>query len=207
MRYQGRIVNWKDDQGFGFITTNGDTDQVFVHINAFVNKKRRPVGNEIVTYNVTTDPKGRKRAENVAFMGERTPAATSSPHNKSSIPLAFAIFFATVVTAMVLMGKLPTITLVLYLGASLMAFAAYALDKSAALNGRWRTPESTLHLFGIIGGWPGALVAQRFLRHKSKKHSFQFTFWATVTLNCGGFVWLLTPDGTSTLNFILTAMA
>ncbi|PTN11573.1 cold shock domain-containing protein [Nitrosomonas aestuarii] len=52
MRYQGRITNWKDDQGFGFITMNGCENQVFVHINAFKNKKRRPVGNEIVTYDV-----------------------------------------------------------------------------------------------------------------------------------------------------------
>jgi uncharacterized membrane protein YsdA (DUF1294 family)/cold shock CspA family protein len=205
MRYQGRITNWKDDQGFGFITTNGGSDQVFVHINGFSNRKRRPAGNEIVTYNVTIGPKGRKRAENVVFVSERTPAAAS--HNKALISIAFAIFFVAIVTATVLAGKIPTIIFALYLGASLIAFAAYALDKSAAKNDQWRTPESTLHLFGIIGGWPGALVAQRLLRHKSKKQSFQFTFWVTVILNCGGFIWLLTPDGTSTLNSILTAMA
>lgn len=205
MRYQGRITNWKDDQGFGFITTNGGNDQVFVHINAFVNRKRRSTGNEIVTYTVTTDPKGRKRAENVAFVGDRS--NVSSSQNKASLSLALAIFFIVFVIAMVLAGKLPAMMLALYLGASFIAFAAYALDKSAAQNDRWRTPESTLHLLGIIGGWPGALFAQRFLRHKSKKQSFQLTFWVTVMLNCGGFIWLLIPDGTSTLSSILAAMA
>ena len=205
MRYQGRITNWKDDQGFGFITTNGGNDQVFVHINAIANRKRRPAGNEIVTYDVTIDLKGRKRAENVAFVGEHSNA--SSSQNKESISFVLAIFFVAIVAATVLAGKFPAIMLALYLGASLIAFAAYAMDKSAAQNDRWRTPESTLHLLGIIGGWPGALVAQKYLRHKSKKQTFQLIFWVTVMLNCGGFIWLLTPDGTDTLNAILSAMA
>lgn len=50
MRYQGKITNWKDDKGFGFITPNGGENQVFVHIKSFANRQRRPVGDEIVTY-------------------------------------------------------------------------------------------------------------------------------------------------------------
>lgn len=202
MRYQGKITSWKDDQGFGFITTNGSSDRVFVHINAFKNRKRRPAANEIVTYDVETDPKGRMRAENVAFVGDPSPTVSSS-HDRRSISLILAIFFIVFVVAAVLSGKLPTIVLALYLGTSIIAFVAYALDKSAAQNNRWRTQEGTLHLLGLIGGWPGALAAQRFLRHKSKKQSFQFTFWITAILNCGGFIWLLTPEGSSTLNSIL----
>jgi uncharacterized membrane protein YsdA (DUF1294 family)/cold shock CspA family protein len=206
MRYQGRITNWKDDQGFGFITLNGSDNQVFVHINAFKNRKRRPAGNELVNYELVTDPKGRERAENVAFVGDRSIAATA-PRDKGSAPLLLAILFVIFVAAMVFVGKLPMIMLGLYLGVSLIAFATYAWDKSAAQNNHWRTAESTLHLLGIIGGWPGALFAQRFLRHKSKKQSFQITFWATVILNCGGLIWLLTPEGSSTLSAILNSTA
>lgn len=101
------------------------------------------------------------------------------------------------------MGKIPIIVLGLYLGTSIFAFAAYALDKSAAKNNQWRTEEGTLHLLGLIGGWPGALIAQRFLRHKSKEQSLQITFWVTVMLNCGGFIWVLTPEGSSSLSAIL----
>lgn len=68
MRYQGRITSWKDDQGFGFINMNGSSHQVFVHINAFKNRGRRPAGNEIVTYELEVDQKGRERAKNVAFV-------------------------------------------------------------------------------------------------------------------------------------------
>jgi uncharacterized membrane protein YsdA (DUF1294 family) len=92
-----------------------------------------------------------------------------------------------------------------YLGASAVAFLAYALDKSAARHDRWRTQETTLHIFGLIGGWPGALAAQELLRHKSKKQSFQVVFWATVVANCSALGWLFSPSGSITLRSILGA--
>jgi uncharacterized membrane protein YsdA (DUF1294 family) len=52
-----------------------------------------------------------------------------------------------------------------------------------------------LHLLSLIGGWPGALIAQNRLRHKSRKGSFLLVFWATALLNCGGLAWLLTAPG------------
>lgn len=71
----------------------------------------------------------------------------------------------------------------LYALASAACFIAYARDKRAARLARPRTPERTLLLLGLAGGWPGALAAQRLLRHKSAKQSFQRKFWCTVLLN------------------------
>jgi len=71
----------------------------------------------------------------------------------------------------------------LYAVASAACFIAYALDKSAARQGRRRTPERTLLLLGLAGGWPGGLAAQRLLRHKSSKTSFLVKFWLTVIVN------------------------
>lgn len=201
MRYQGRITNWKDDKGFGFITPNGDDKQVFAHIKSFSNRQRRPVENELVTYELKVDAKGRAQAESISFVGERVPA--SSPPGRSNIPTLFAALFIVFVTATVLTGRLPFEILGLYIGASIIAFTAYAMDKSAAINNQWRTQESTLHLFGLIGGWPGALAAQRLLRHKSKKTSFQSVFWATVALNCCGLGWLISSSGAEALRSIL----
>lgn len=98
------------------------------------------------------------------------------------------------------MGKLPNAVVWLYLIASALAFCAYALDKSAAQKDQWRIKESTLH---FLGGWPGALVAQKVLRHKSKKQSFRIVFWITVFINCAVFYWLLTPAGNDFLKSIL----
>jgi uncharacterized membrane protein YsdA (DUF1294 family) len=93
------------------------------------------------------------------------------------------------------MGNLLLLFLLVYLAASSITFIAYAWDKSAAKNGRWRTQESTLHLLSLVGGWPGALVAQKTLRHKSRKQSFQFTFWVTVAINCSALGWALSSFG------------
>jgi uncharacterized membrane protein YsdA (DUF1294 family) len=79
--------------------------------------------------------------------------------------------------------------LVLYLAASAASIVVYAVDKSAARHGRWRARESALHLLALMGGWPGALVAQRLFRHKSRKPSFQAAFRLTVVVNCAFLLW------------------
>jgi len=77
-----------------------------------------------------------------------------------------------------------------YLVTSLTCFVAYAMDKSAARASTWRTPEATLLLLGLIGGWPGAVLAQQWLCHKTSKQSFQWKFQATVALNLAVFAFL-----------------
>ena len=203
MRYQGRITTWKDDKGFGFITPNGGGEQVFVHIRSLSSRQRRPEGNELVTYELTVDSKGRSQAKAVTFVGERR-TAPISPGRGNLAPI-FAVCFLFFVFALAFSGRLPSAVLGLYLAASLVAFLAYALDKSAAKRNQWRTPENTLHLFALLGGWPGALAAQRFLRHKSAKASFQTAFWVTVVLNCGALGWLLSPSGAQVLQSVLDA--
>jgi len=77
---------------------------------------------------------------------------------------------------------------------SLVTYAAYALDKSAARRRRQRVPERTLHLLALLGGWPGALLAQRQLRHKTNKAGFLRLYWLTVLLNgvaLAGLAWWL----------------
>jgi uncharacterized membrane protein YsdA (DUF1294 family)/cold shock CspA family protein len=191
MRYQGRITTWKDDQGFGFITPNGGGEPVFLHIKTFSNRQRRPVGNEIVTYELTTDERRRRRAVNVAFVGESR--VQRSPARSGRMADAFVTLFLASIVAAVVTGKLPFAVLGVYLGASTVAFVAYAIDKTAAEKERWRTQESTLHLMGLIGGWPGAYLAQKAFRHKSRKREFQTVFWATVILNCGALMLYSSP--------------
>ena len=79
----------------------------------------------------------------------------------------------------------------LYLACSLACFVAYVMDKAAARAGRWRISEKSLLLLGLVGGWPGGLLAQRLLRHKTAKRPFQRAFWCTVVLNLMALAWLL----------------
>lgn len=86
-----------------------------------------------------------------------------------------------------LAGMLPLLLalLLVYLLSSLVCFAAYARDKAAARRKAARTPERTLLLLGLLCGWPGGLLAQRRLRHKSAKLAFQVRFWLSVAANLG----------------------
>ena len=203
MRYQGRISTWKDDQGFGFITPNGGGGQVFVHIKSFADRRRRPIERELVTYELKSEVNGRPQADRVGFVGEPIPTKGTSKPSRG--PLILAAAFLLFVAVLVVARKLPTAVLAAYVVASGVAFFAYALDKSAAKRGTWRTHESTLHLLSVIGGWPGAVLAQRLLHHKSRKHSFLNMFWATVALNCIALVWLCSASGLRWLHSFLEA--
>ena len=73
--------------------------------------------------------------------------------------------------------------LLAYTVASLVAFGLYWYDKQQARTGQWRTPENVLHGVELLGGWPGALVAQQVFRHKTRKVSYQVFFWLIVALH------------------------
>ncbi|MEP4545921.1 MAG: DUF1294 domain-containing protein [Saccharospirillum sp.] len=103
-------------------------------------------------------------------------------------------------------GMVPRTLVSLYLVMSLLCYAAYALDKAAAQNGRWRIAENSLHLLALFGGWPGARIAQHRFRHKTQKAAFRRLFWVTVVLNLAALAWLMTPDGSSALNGFLTEL-
>ena len=55
---------------------------------------------------------------------------------------------------------------------NLHTFAAFWFDKRAALRGMWRTPESSLLMGAFLGGTPGAFLARRVFRHKTRKQPF-----------------------------------
>lgn len=109
--------------------------------------------------------------------------------------LPFALGFLLIVAGLVVSARWPAIVLGVYLGLSAVAFVAYAHDKSAAVRQRRRVPERTLHLIALFGGWPGALAAQRLLRHKSAKPAFQRISWLSALLNCSLLFCLLPAFG------------
>jgi uncharacterized membrane protein YsdA (DUF1294 family) len=88
---------------------------------------------------------------------------------------------------------LPLWIFALYVVASLIAFVLYHSDKKAAQTGSWRISEGTLHLIAVVGGWPGAVVAQQVFRHKTSKQEFRSVFWLTIVANIVAFVVVTTP--------------
>ncbi|MCB1803293.1 MAG: cold shock and DUF1294 domain-containing protein [Gammaproteobacteria bacterium] len=203
MDHTGRIAVWYDDKGYGFIRSPDIDDRVFVHIKAF-SGRQRPVTGDRVRFTLSRDTSGRVRAENARLAGAR------------AIPLAYmartwrtpalGIGFLLLLAGAALISVIPTSVAVLYLALSSVTFISYALDKSAARRGTRRTPENSLHLLALAGGWPGALVARHSLRHKTRKQPFRAILWITVAVNCAALVWLLTLPGSATLDRLLSQL-
>ena len=181
MRLKGKVIKWQNDKGFGFIEQINGIPDLFFHENFLLNQSRRPVVGDEVSFEITTNPVGKQRAERILFRGERDPRKSDNFFDAfySSLSCVFIICIGV----LVFLKKLDPIILILYLLLSLITFFLYQQDKTKAKNDEWRTPENKLHFFSLIGGWPGALIAQRWLRHKSRKQSFRLAFYLTVILN------------------------
>lgn len=191
MRFDGTLKTWNDDRGFGFIESDQGGHEVFVHIKAFGVRNGRPVAGQRLSFEVEPGPQGKKRAKNVepvrAARPIRRPWAESPAPWTAARVLAIPAFVAVYGLVAVKWG-VSGITAGVYVLASIVCFFAYAFDKAAAVRGSWRTSEQALHLLGLACGWPGGLLAQQLLRHKSSKPSFRADFLVTVVLNVAGFV-------------------
>jgi len=195
MRFEGTLTSWNDDRGFGYIESTQGGEPIFAHVSAWPRASGRPQLQQTVSFEVEVGPKG-KRARNIQLLQSRR--APKKFENASRAEWGTATLFAIpafllLYVILAVLWRPPLWVAALYVGVSAATFIAYALDKSAATSGARRTPESTLHLLSFAGGWPGALLAQQILRHKSKKQAFRQVFWATVLLNVVALVAWVTP--------------
>lgn len=196
VRLAGRISEWNDDKGFGFVVPNGGGDRAFVHISEFPRGTRRPVQGDLVSYLPGRDDRGRLQAKKLKLAGHKVDASrTPTRIPRTGISL-FALALAGVLA---LLGLVPPVIGLAYLVASGIAYMMYRIDKTAAEGGRRRIPESTLHMASLLGGWPGALVAQQQFRHKTIKQPFQGVFWVTVFTNLAMFGWLVVSGAATDL--------
>jgi cold shock CspA family protein len=108
VRCQGKITDWRDDRGFGFVTPKDGGQQVFVHIKSFSNPQRRPVGNELVSYELTSDARGRLQCVNIAFVGDwRSSFPPTTAPGPGVVAMSFAFAFLAFAVGAVIAGKLP----------------------------------------------------------------------------------------------------
>jgi uncharacterized membrane protein YsdA (DUF1294 family) len=109
---------------------------------------------------------------------------SGAPNFSETIAITFLLYLMIAYCS----RRLPPLALGIYVVASVVAFVTYFLDKRAAKHGDWRIRESTLHWIALFGGWPGAVAAQRFVRHKTGKPSFQRVFMVCVIVNIFCFI-------------------
>lgn len=221
MEQRGHLKSWNDAKGFGFIQPEAGGAPVFVHISA-MRGAQRPQPGEQVLFVVGKDASGRPRAEHMRLpelcldrpairRKPRDPVTNVRPPvskvsrrqtaNKAPAvqQLAIKILVLAGLSVLPLFGSLQLLLkyalswpLYAYAGVSLLSFAQYWQDKQRAQQGRWRIPENTMQATALLGGWPGALVAQQVFRHKTRKLEFQLPFWLIVLVHqLFWFDWLL----------------
>lgn len=193
MRVQGKITDWNDLRGFGFITPLDFGERVFVHVSAFPSGSRRPTDGEFVSYTLGTDERGRRCATLVTFVVSRRKRAGVQPRSRSAALIAgcVAAGFLGFVAVLTTTGRLWWPVACVYVVSSIATFFAYKHDKEAAQAGAQRTNEWALIALGLIGGWPGGLVARHWFRHKTRKAVFRVGYWLSVGLNIAGLAWLI----------------
>ncbi len=200
MRFKGKLKSWNDDRGFGFIDPIQGGEQVFVHIKAFSPRSIRPQVDDLLWFEIELGPEGKKRAKNVEFVRKTDRHSKIQPEpsvQRGSLTLIAIPGFFVLYVVVGIIWQPPLVLAGIYGGCSVITFLAYVKDKRAAQRNARRTSETMLHLLAFAGGWPGALVAQQVLRHKSKKREFRVGFWTSVILNVAGFVLSCSPVGQS----------
>ncbi len=111
------------------------------------------------------------------------------------VDVAVLAAFGLLLTVAIVRWRMPAWVAGFYLATSVGCAVAYFVDKSAAMHRRHRVSARTLIVLGLLGGWPGGIVARRTMHHKTAKASFRTMFNASVVLNIAGFLglaWLRT---------------
>lgn len=201
MRDQGRLVEWFDEKGYGFIQPNDTSkDRVFLHIKDFARQGPRPIVGCALEYTVLLDGEGRFRAQQVMYLkASQTQKILPKPKNvneqaqKLKPMQIVCVGYILALAVFTISGLLSGMVLLFISIINALTYWMYAQDKEAALLGKRRVPEQTLHILSFLGGWPTAWLAQEKLRHKTQKQPFRKIYFCTIALNILLILWLISP--------------
>jgi uncharacterized membrane protein YsdA (DUF1294 family)/cold shock CspA family protein len=168
---KAKIVEWDRVKGYGCLQSNGR--RLFLHRRDFAERHKRPEVGDVIQFQLGTDMKGRPCAVNAVHLNDG---------GKITLPNLFCIVLLLTLPLLVLyrLGTLGLYAAGYGAVIATLTFILYRHDKNRARTGGWRVSEKTLHFFELIGGWPGAFLAQRHLRHKCSTAGFQTVFWCIV---------------------------
>lgn len=177
MTETGKLVEWNDDRGFGFVQAAAGA-RLFVHISAFERALRRPEPGDRLVFSRGLGRDGRPSVAIAQIVGatrqrvQAQPGPTVERVESAQTARALRLLVVTLLLGAAIILPVPRFVLVAYVVMGAASFFAYAFDKQAAEEHRWRTPEATLHSVDILGGIIGGLLAQAALHHKTAKPGF-----------------------------------
>lgn len=169
----GKIVAWNSGRGFGWLEYEGE--RLFVHLREFKGTDIIPALGVEFPFVVGTDVQGRPCAKGVSA------CLVNGKVKVTGWLLLAALLFWPVAgaTRLPIAWWLPLLQMMVM---SIVVYRLYAYDKRQAIQYAWRVPQTIMQLGELAGGWPGAYIAQRRLRHKSTKKSYQSIFWGIILI-------------------------
>ncbi len=186
MPLTGRITEWNPERGYGYLQAEGR--RVFLHVREFKERGGEPAVGDIVSFEMGQDRQGRPCAAQAALQdGGRQAAPRLFVRHGKTTPAQFLILVFLLLPGWAVYRRLGSLGVwygagwVLFISA--VTYVIYADDKRRAKLGVRRESERSLHLWELLGGWPGAFFAQRRLRHKAMKGTYQFVFVFIIGLH------------------------
>ncbi len=175
---QGYIVNFNTEKGYGFIRSDEQEENIFVHISKVKNSETLEQGQE-VTFEIKKTERGLSAVNVIAGAKQQSPY------------LIFGILsFIFVAVVSVYLSQKTHFLLAYLIGINIATFLLYGYDKFISSGDKLRVPELNLQALALLGGSPSALVAQKFFRHKTIKSSFQLVYWGIVLIQVVVLVWV-----------------
>ncbi len=170
-----QLIEWHHDRGFGFIADEDGDGRIFLHIRELANGHSPPRPGDAIAFVMGTDPKGRPQAvqaTNLSSTSKLSPASWFTLLLLLALPVA-AFFKISFPIAHYLVVVFAVVV-------SSVTYFFYSRDKRLAVTGGFRISELRVHVLELLGGWPGAFIAQKRFRHKCSKGAYKFAFWVIV---------------------------
>ena len=204
-KLDGIVIKYNTEKKFGLIQTNRNKD-IFFHIREF-RPRRAPIIGERIVFTLGKDKQGRSCAVNIQELAfviqkeqqkyqriqrqqtyEAYQERQEQKHGVLNAICIFALVYLILIAISTLFFNILKFVFAWYIIISTISFVVYYLDKVAAENEERRTPEKTLHLIDVLGGWIGASFAHKLLNHKTTKAEFRNIFYLTIIINILGVI-------------------
>lgn len=186
--YQGVISRWNDQSGYGFIRLDNSNNSVYFHISSYGYEHSRPEEGDRVVFYAHWNEEKKKYSATRVLQEEDEKALPKA--GVVDFDVAYEGRFSSVIFSVLILfyffalfwAKWEFAAAILIISG--LTFSLYRRDKWYALiKKKFRIPETDLYISALLGGWPGAIVARRFYRHKISKSRFMIFFWACMVLN------------------------